>query len=441
MRHLRFALGMLFMLCLFSSAHAAGFDVDSATRAYLDKIPAATRANSDAYFTGGYWLQLVELLYGFATAYLLLATRSTAKIRDRLTSTFRNGYLRTAAFIAVFTLIMFVLNFPISVYTGFIREHNYGFATQNFGEWLAEAGKGLALNTVFSALGIALLYSVVRKLKNSWWLVGAFVSIGLMTVMIFISPIFIEPIFNAYKPMPAGPVKTEVLRIAQANSIPTNDVMMVDASKQTKRVSANVSGIGSTVRIALNDNLLNRASPNAVAAVMGHEMGHYVLNHVLKFLLALAIIVALGFKFVDASYAWASQRWGNRFAIRDIGDEAGLPLVMVLLSLYFFLATPLVNTMIRTQETEADFFGLNASQQPDGFAEGIMLTAEYRKAEPSEWEEILFYDHPSPRTRVRNAMQWKAQNLDRLRPVVAPNTATATTTPTSAPTSASSAKP
>jgi STE24 endopeptidase len=418
MRLIRLLICVLVCAFIAGAAGAAGFDVEAATRAYLEKIPAASRSNSDAYFTGGYWLQLVDLVYGIVVAGLLLATGLSAKIRDRLSLIFKRAFVRTAAFAAVYVLLTFVLLFPLAAYEGFVREHTYGFATQNFAQWLGDAFKGLAVNVVLMSLGLAVLYSVIRKLKASWWLWGTMVSIVLLTFVIFIQPVVIEPMFNEYKPMPAGAVKTEILRIAHANNIPTNDVLMVDASRQTKRVSANVAGIGSTVRIALNDNLLNRASPEGVAAVMGHEMGHYVLNHVVKMLVFLAVILAFGFLFIDRSYSWVARRWGQRFGTRDIGDEAGLPIVMALLSVYFFMATPLMNTIVRTQEAEADYFGLNASQQPDGFAEAMLMTAEYRKAEPGKWEEILFYDHPSPHTRLHNAMQWKAENLGRSRPIV-----------------------
>lgn len=403
---------LLLPLLVCGLACAADFDPEAATRHYLDSIPAATRANSDAYFTGGYWLQALDLIYGLGVAWLLLATHWSANWRERIGKKISHGFLRTMTFIGLYIVANYILSFPLSVYEGYIREHAYGFATQDFVHWFADEGKGLAISIIFNSLGVALLYVLIRRLKSAWVMWGTAVSIAMMTFAIFVSPVLIEPLFNDYKPMPEGPVKTEILRIAHANSIPTSDVFMVDASRQTNRVSANVAGLGSTVRIALNDNLLNRASPQGVAAVMGHEMGHYVLNHVVKSLVFFAVIIALGFYFIDRGYAWVQRRWGQRFGTGDIGDEAGLPIVVALLSVFMFLSSPINKSIIRSQEMEADFFGLNAARQPDGFAEGILLTAEYRKAEPGYWEEILFYDHPSPHTRILNAMKWKAMNLE-----------------------------
>jgi len=199
--------------------------------------------------------------------------------------------------------------------------------------------------------------------------------------------------------------------MARANGIPAKDVFQIDASKQTTRMSANVSGFGHTMRITLNDNLLRRGSPEEIQLVMGHEMGHYVLNHVYKFLLFFLIVVVTGFALLRWALDWSLQRWGEKCQIRGTGDTAVLPLVVLLASVFFFVLTPLLNTMIRTQEYEADMYGLNASRQPDGFAQAAIHLGEYRKMEPGPVEEWIFYDHPSGRSRIYAAMRWKAENL------------------------------
>jgi STE24 endopeptidase len=185
----------------------------------------------------------------------------------------------------------------------------------------------------------------------------------------------------------------------------------MDASKQTKRVSANVSGFLGTTRITLNDNLLNRSSLPEIEAVMGHEMGHYVMNHVFKMLLFFGVVVFVGF----ALLRWTIERmlaaYGARWGINGVGDVAVVPLAVFIFSVYFLVLTPILNSYIRTQEAEADMFGLNAARQPDGFAEAALKLGEYRKMEPGPVEEWIFFDHPSGATRIRRAMRWKAANL------------------------------
>ena len=193
--------------------------------------------------------------------------------------------------------------------------------------------------------------------------------------------------------------------------MPADDVYEFDASRQSKRISANVSGMFGTTRISLNDNLLKRVSPAGVKAVMGHELGHYVLDHVYHLTIYFGLVFGIGFVFVrramERLIAWRGGRWG----VRAPGDVAGLPLLAVVFAGWLFLTTPVLNTIIRTAEVEADIFGLNAAQEPDGFAEASLLLAEYRKMEPGPVEEFMFFDHPSGRNRIYAAMRWKAEHL------------------------------
>ena len=144
---------------------------------------------------------------------------------------------------------------------------------------------------------------------------------------------------------------------------------------------------------------------------MGHEMGHYVLNHNYKMLLFFAVLALIFFAWLDWSVQAALRRWGGRWRITGLGDPAVLPLAILMFSILFFVLTPVGNSFIRSQEYEADIFGLNAASQPEGFAQVSLKLADYRKLEPGKWEEIVFYDHPSGRTRIYSAMRWKAEHL------------------------------
>jgi STE24 endopeptidase len=191
-------------------------------------------------------------------------------------------------------------------------------------------------------------------------------------------------------------------------------VYEVDESRQSNRVSANVSGLGKTMRISLNDNLLLRCTPEEIMTTMGHEMGHYVLNHIFKSITFYTLVLLAGFAFLNWSINWSLARWGGRWGISGITDVAVLPLAALLLSIFFFVTTPIGNTWTRTEEYEADIFGLNAARQPDGEAAVDLKLGEYRKLDPEPIEEFLFYDHPSGRTRITAAMRWKKENMSTL---------------------------
>jgi STE24 endopeptidase len=391
---------------------SAHFDPQAATNAYLALIPPSAKSRSDAYFEGGYWLLLWDFLYGAAIALLILNLRWSARMRDFAERITPFGPLRTAVYWTEYVLLIAVLGFPLTVYEQYFREHQYGLATQTFGPWMFDQFKGLLLNIVGGAIITVLLFGVVRRLPRTWWIWGALVALAFQIFVWLIAPVYIVPIFNKVTRLDDPAVTGPILSLARANGIPAHDIFKIDASRQTTRMSANVSGFGTTMRITLNDNLLRRGSPEEIQAVMGHEMGHYVLNHVYKFIVYFLVLIVVWFAGLQLALNWSLARWGEKWQIRGIGDTAVLPLAVLLSSLFFIVLTPVLNTMIRTQEYEADMYGLNASRQPDGFAQAAIHLSEYRKMSPGPVEEWIFFDHPSGRNRILAAMRWKAENLD-----------------------------
>jgi STE24 endopeptidase len=387
------------------------FDAMAATNAYLAQIPPAARARSDAYFEGGYWLILWDFLYGAVVSLLLLNLRWSAGMRELAERITRFRPLQTLIYWLQYLLLTTILVFPLTVYEGYFREHKYGLATQTFGPWMGDQLKGLAVGFVLGGLIVVLLFGVVRRPSRTWWIWGSVVTILFMVFVVLITPVYIFPIFNKVTRLDDPKIVNPILSMARANGIPAKGVFEIDASRQTTRMSANVSGFASTMRITLNDNLLRRGSPEEIQAVMGHEMGHYVLNHVYKGIMFFFIVIVVFFAWLRWSLDWTLKRWGEKWGIRGIGDTAVLPLVMLLASVLGFVSTPIMNTFVRTQEYEADMYGLNASRQPDGFAQAAIHLGEYRKMSPGPLEEFVFFDHPSGRNRIYAAMRWKAENL------------------------------
>ena len=387
------------------------FNVDAATEAYLAQIPASSRARSDAYFEGGYWLILWDFLYGAVISLLLLNLRWSAMMRDLAERLTRFKPLQTWIYWIEYSILTFVLGAPLAIYEGYTRERQYGLATQTFGPWAWDQTKGLLIGIVLGGLLVMALFGIVRRLPRTWWLWGAIFTMVFFVFTVLIAPVYLQPIFNKITRLNDPKITQPILSMARANAIDAKDVYQIDASRQTTRMSANVSGFGQTMRITLNDNLLRRGSPEEIQAVMGHEMGHYVLNHIYKdLLLFFPIVIVVGFALLKWSLAWCLERWGERWQIRGIGDTAIVPLVVLVLSIFGFVMTPVFNTHIRTEEREADMYGLNASRRPDGFAQAAIHLGEYRKMRPGPIEEFLFYDHPSGYGRIHRAMQWKAEN-------------------------------
>jgi STE24 endopeptidase len=386
------------------------FNIDSATQTYLNMLSPEQKAKSDAYFEGGYWLQLWSLLYGLGVAFVFLRL-GLGKQLKKIAGKVKNQNLQNLIYIVLYILLSWVLSYPFSVYQDYFREHQYGLSNLAFSAWMVENLKGLAIGIILGSPMLMLLYVALRKTGKRWWIWGASGTVVFSAFVAFIAPVFLAPVFNKYEPLKDGTLKQEILSMARANCIPAENVYMFDASKQSKRVSANVSGFASTTRISLNDNLLNRCTPAEVKAVMGHEMGHYVLNHVYKGIIEFGVLIFIVFALLNYLMNKLIEKRGEAWGISSISDVAGLPLLAALASLMMFVATPVTNTLTRTQEMEADQFGLNAAHEPDAEAHVDIMLSEYRKLNPGKWEEIIFYDHPSGRVRVETAMRWKAEHL------------------------------
>jgi STE24 endopeptidase len=387
------------------------FDPAAATAAWLNTVPADKREKSDAYFEGGYWLLLWDFLVSVAISIFLLRSRISARLRDFAEGATGIKALQVVLYVVPFVIIVAALSFPLTVYELFFREHKYGFATQTFGPWFGDQLKALLIALIGASFALVILYAVFRRAPRTWWIWGAVVATFLSILSNFIAPVFIFPVFNTYKPIEDPAIRDPILAMANANQIPVKQVFVVDASRQNTRVSANVAGFMGTTRIALNDNLLKQCTLPEIREVMGHEMGHYVLNHGGKLVTYFAIVYLIALALTSKLFDAALRKWGNAWGVRDIGDPAGLPLLSLILSALFFVATPVINTIIRVTEREADAFGLNTSREPDGFAKVALKLGAYRKMNPGPVEEFIFFDHPSGRARIRMAMDWKAAQL------------------------------
>jgi STE24 endopeptidase len=386
-------------------------DPAAATQAWLDSVPQNQRERSDAYFEGGYWLILWNFLLATAISFLLLASHFSARLRDFSERITKIKNFQIVCYAIPYLLLVYALSFPLNVYENFFREHQYGLATQSFVPWFREQLVGLVLTLVGGTLLVVGLYAVFRRAPRTWWIWGTVVMIAFAGALVFLAPVYIEPLFNTYKPLTDQEIRDPILAMAQANEIPVKQVFEVDASRQTTRVSANVSGLLGTTRVALNDNLLKQCTLPEIRTVMAHEMGHYVLNHGAKLLTYLGILILIGFALTRILFDAAVKRWGEKWRIRGIADPAGLPLLALICSTLLFFATPVLNTVVRITEREADAFGINTSREPDGMAKVALKLGVYRKLDPTPLEEFIFFDHPSGRARIRMAMDWKAANL------------------------------
>jgi len=398
------------ILEILSAAQASGFDAAAATRAYLDAMPADQAAQTAAYHEGQIWLILWNAVVGIAVMWILLQTGFAKGLRTWLEARMPR-WLAPFPFALAFLAVSTAMAWPLTYYEGFVREHQYGLATQSFGQWFSEWALQFGIGTFVFGIFLWVLYLAIKAFKRSWWIIGTVISAAFIYVMMLYAPVYIAPMFNDYTSLEEGELRDNILALAEANDIPADDVYVYTSSDQSNRITANVAGIGSSIRIALGDTMIEQADLDEIRHVMAHEMGHYALGHTTRGMIFFVVVFFAGFAFVHFSFGWANARFGAKWDIQNIGDLAGMPLFFILLTVFQTLLTPVQYNYVRIGELEADRFAFEAAREPDGAATVALRLSTYRELEPEPWEEFLFRHHPSGATRVSMAMDWKAQEL------------------------------
>jgi STE24 endopeptidase len=330
------------------------------------------------------------------------------RLLDRIAARFGNqqGFLATYSVSAAFFLISAVISLPWAMYTDWYRQRAYDLSSQDPFDFLGQLAISEVITALAGGLFLAGVYALIRRTGQRWWLWSGGLAAFATLVMLLAGPSLIEPLFNDYKPVPQGKVRTALEEIADDVGIPHDRIFMYDGSRQSERFTANVSGLGPTARIAISDVALRQASIDEVRAVTGHEAGHYKLGHIWRYVVILPALAMLFFFLLNRLFAPTARLLGSDARL----DEArGLPVFAVVGSVLGLLATPLTNSITRIGETEADLYSLQTVNEPDALASALVKTAEYRYPRPSALEEALFYTHPSVEKRVLMGMEWKAK--------------------------------
>lgn len=379
------------------------FDPVAATAAHIDSLGPEALAKAQAYTSGGHWLLLWGLLVSFVVTFIVMRSGVLLKLQRRIGPKSPN----LAAFVvsgASFLLIS-LLTLPWTIWSEYFREKAYGRTSQPFVDWLSQGVLSLGLSVLFGGLFCVGLYALIRRAGKRWWIwSGGLVAVAVTTLMLA-GPTLIEPLFNDYKPLPAGEVRAALEVQAEQAGVPKDRIFVYDGSRQSNNFTANVSGLFGSARIAISDVALKGASLDEVQAVTGHEIGHYVLGHIWRSVAIFAVLSILFFFLADRLFPAFSRLFGSRV---PLAEPASLPVLLFLSSLFMLVAQPLVFANSRADEAASDHYSLKTVNLPDALSSALVKTAEYRYPRPSRLEEILFYTHPSVENRVRAAMEWKA---------------------------------
>ncbi|MBB3348330.1 M48 family metalloprotease [Sphingomonas sp. BK069] len=383
-------------------------DVTSATEAYLRLVPPARDMIATEYTRGSHWLLLWSKLMALSVATVLARVDVVRLLPARLMPPSRP---RVAAFWTSLSILAcyLTLEMPWFAAADWYRERLYGFSHQPLVAWLA----GYAIQSlVLSVAGAALLtifYAAVRRGGPRWWLWGTAVAAMGLVLALIVQPILLVHLLQNHRPAPRGKMQAAVEELLVRTGAPGGEVLVYDGSRESSRYTATVTGFGSSATVLLSDSMFARGADVAeVRAVVAHELGHERHNHAILLAIVLTLVVGAGLLVTDRAFGPVARRLGMPQAA--LADPRTLPVLLAIFAAYTFVTTPLVNTTERLVEVDADRYGLELAQEPDGMARAVLATADYRASRPAFLEELLFYDHPSVRSRIEHAMRWKADH-------------------------------
>jgi STE24 endopeptidase len=382
------------------------FDPNVATARYIDSLGVEALNKAADYTTGSHWLLLWGLVVTAATTWLIVRWGLLDRMQARMER--RSGFVRTASITATYLLVSGLIGLPWSLYSDWWRERSYGRSSQPIGDYLSQGAIAMIVSVIIGGLFLAAVYWLINRTGKRWWLWSGALTAAFVAFMLLLSPILIQPLFNEFKPVPQGPVRTALEEMAAKADIPADRLFMYDGSRQSNNFTANVSGVFGSARIAISDVALKEASLDEVRAVTGHEIGHYVLAHVWRSVAVLSVLAMILFFLADRLFPRFARLFGST---ATLGEPRGVPVLMFMVSLLGLAALPVTNTLTRVGESEADAYSLRTVGEPDALSSALVKTAEYRYPRPNPVQEAILYTHPSVERRVRRAMEWKAKQL------------------------------
>ncbi|HUP64941.1 MAG TPA: M48 family metallopeptidase [Thermoanaerobaculia bacterium] len=314
------------------------------------------------YHRTGNVLWAVGILWGIVVPLALLFSGFSAHIRDVARRIGKKWFFTVAIFAILFTIVSWVIDLPLAYYTGFARQHEYGLSNQTQAKWWSDALKGLMVSVIMTPLVLWIPYLLLRKSPKRWWLWTGLASIPLIILLLLVSPIWIAPLFNEFGPMKDKALEQDILNLAQRAGIEGSRVFEVEKSVDTKAVNAYVTGFAETKRIVLWDTIIAKLDRDELLFVMGHEMGHFVLGHVLQIIAIASALVIIGLWAVHVTAAKLIERHQKKWGFTELSDVASLPLMGLLFGIATFVLTPAVLMLTRHNEHESDRFGLEITR-------------------------------------------------------------------------------
>ena len=365
----RFALFLLLTLVSLApvAVHAETTPTEAAAIAAANNdhaaysLPPDKLAKAQALYRVRVALEFGATLWGIVVLVLILQLGVAARMRNFAVNISKNRWAQGYVFLFLFLILTTLLSLPLDMYGQHVRTA-YGLSVQHWGSWFGDQGKSFALAYVFGGLGVMLLFFLVRKFPRRWWLLLWFPTMAFALLAIFASPYVIDPLFNKFEPLnktnPELVAQLErVVARGEGINIPPERMFLMKASDKVTTLNAYVTGFGASKRVVVWDTSIAKATPDEILFIFGHEMGHYVLGHIVKGILFSFVFILVSFFLGFHLFQFLLRRFGMQWAIAGQEDWAALVVFVLVLSVISFLGDPIDNAFSRTQEHAADVFG------------------------------------------------------------------------------------
>jgi Zn-dependent protease with chaperone function len=361
------------------------------------------------YYRSGNVLWMAWQATALAIPVLVLLSGLSVRMRNVARRVGRKWFFIVLVYFVLYSVLQWALELPLAFYSGYVRQHAYGLSNQTFLKWLHDSLVEGAVGLAFGALLVWLPYWLIHRSPRRWWLYTAVLSLPVMFFVMLVEPIWVAPLFNRFGPMNDKRLEAQILALADEAGIEGGRVFEVDKSVDTKAVNAYVTGLGSSKRIVLWDTLLAKLDAPQVRVVMAHEMGHYVLNHVLQGLVAgfCGVLVALYLVYRAANSLL--RHYKDRFGFDQLSDVASLPLILLLVQVAAFVMMPLGLAFSRHLEHEADRFALELTRDNRSAATAFVLLQNENLSNPTPGSLYRLFraSHPSLAERIEFANDYR----------------------------------
>jgi STE24 endopeptidase len=359
---------------------------------------------------------LIGFFYGLLVLWIILRFGLSPKYRDWAEKVSRNSFVQTLVFAPLLVVTMGILGLPSDIYENSV-ERQYGLSIQSWASWFWDWTKGEFLSTLLGIFLIWILYAIIRKSPRRWWFYFWLVSLPIALLLVFAQPVIVDPMFHKFESLqqkdPALTASLEQMVQRAGQAIPPERMFWMGAGEKTTELNAYVTGIGASKRIVVWDNTIAKMTTPQIVFVAGHEMGHYVLNHVWKGLAFAAAFLFIFFYLAFRTIGWLLARWGGNWGIRGVADLASLPALLLLLSVFAFIANPIQSAFSRHDEHQADQYGLEVthgltpnSSQVAAQAFQILGEVDLADPDPNALDIFMFYSHPAIPDRIRFALTY-----------------------------------